>query len=195
MNDSRIKTAVAKNITELRKAAGYTQMAFAEKLNYSDKAVSKWERGESLPDIIVLKEIADTFSVSVDYLLSEHETAVSPQEKKMSKNKKLITFGSAISVYVLAAIIYFFTDLFKIEGGNWKIFIYALPVSFLLILIFTLLWGNKKHYVTVISLFVWSVITAVYFFLIKYNPWVIFIVGAPAEITICLFTGISSHKK
>ena len=56
-----IKPIIAKNITALRQGAKLTQIELAERLNYSDKAVSKWERAESIPDITVLKTIADMF--------------------------------------------------------------------------------------------------------------------------------------
>ena len=65
-----LKSIIAKNITDLRLKNGYTQIQLASILNYSDKAVSKWERAESIPDITVLKEIADLFNVTVDYLLN-----------------------------------------------------------------------------------------------------------------------------
>ena len=69
-----LKVIISENITQLRKEHGLTQADLAEKLNYSDKAVSKWERAESLPDITVLKAMADLFNVKVDYLLTaEHE--------------------------------------------------------------------------------------------------------------------------
>ena len=72
--NERIKSAIAANITELRKRSGMTQQDLAAALNYTDKAVSKWERAESIPDVIILKRIADLFGVSVDYLLAEeHE--------------------------------------------------------------------------------------------------------------------------
>ena len=74
MND--IKDIFAKNLSELRQASGMTQLELGERLNYSDKTVSKWERGESIPDAGMLKQIADVFGVSVDYLLEEdHEKA------------------------------------------------------------------------------------------------------------------------
>ena len=69
---NELKVTIANNIANLRKLNGITQSDLAQKLNYSDKAVSKWERGESLPDICVLKQIADSFGVTVDYLLDEH---------------------------------------------------------------------------------------------------------------------------
>ena len=74
-----LKTVIAKNIVSLRKANHLTQTELADKLNYSDKAVSKWERGDSLPDVIVLKQIADLFGVTLDYLVqSEHRQETRP---------------------------------------------------------------------------------------------------------------------
>ena len=67
-----IKPIIAKNITALRQGAKMTQIELAERLNYSDKSVSKWERAESLPDITVLKAIADMFEVPLDYLVREN---------------------------------------------------------------------------------------------------------------------------
>ena len=58
-----LREIIAKNISDLRKKSGLTQIELAEKLNYSDKAVSKWERGDSVPDVGVLKQIADLFGV------------------------------------------------------------------------------------------------------------------------------------
>ena len=63
------KRIVADNITALRTAKKLTQSQLAEMLNYSDKSVSKWERGDSVPDVFVLKKIADIFGVTVDWLL------------------------------------------------------------------------------------------------------------------------------
>ena len=74
MND--IKAIIAKNITDLRLAKGLTQLELAEQLHYSDKAVSKWERGESVPEISTLMAIADLFGVTLDHLVNEH----SPEE-------------------------------------------------------------------------------------------------------------------
>ena len=72
-----LKNIIAKNIQECRNACGLTQLELAEKLNYSDKAVSKWERGESLPDISVLKKMSEIFGVSLDYLTEEvHHSSV-----------------------------------------------------------------------------------------------------------------------
>ena len=72
MDIVEIRQNIATNISAMRNAAGMTQAQFAEKLNYTDKAISKWERGESVPDIAVLWKIADMFGVTVDWLISDH---------------------------------------------------------------------------------------------------------------------------
>ena len=73
MDDELLKNRIGRNIASYRKQARLTQAGLAEKLNYSDKAVSKWERAESIPDITVLKAIADMFEVPLDYLVQENQ--------------------------------------------------------------------------------------------------------------------------
>ena len=91
----RIKQSVAKNITDLRRSMGMTQLELAEKLNYSDKAVSKWERGDSIPDVAVLKQISDLFGVTLDYLVSEdHKSPVTERtvySGRELRNRRIIT--------------------------------------------------------------------------------------------------------
>ena len=81
---------IAGNIGKLRREAGMTQLELAEELNYSDKAVSKWERGESIPDVIILKQLADRFSVSVDFLLrADHPSEVAAKREYTKRQKRL----------------------------------------------------------------------------------------------------------
>ena len=109
-----IKLIISQNIVALRRESGMTQIELAEKLSYSDKAVSKWERGESVPDITVLKAIADLFSVTVDYLItSEHSENDRRQkdedpEKSLRRKRKhaMITGMSVILVWVIATVLF-----------------------------------------------------------------------------------------
>lgn len=78
MDASVMKSIFAQRLSELRREHGMTQLELAEKLSFSNKAVSKWERGESLPDILVLKSIADLFGVTVDDLISEELRPAAP---------------------------------------------------------------------------------------------------------------------
>ena len=70
IKENEFKSIVAKNIVRFRKAYGMTQIELAEKLNYSDKAISKWERGLSFPDISLLIPLADILKVSLYDLLT-----------------------------------------------------------------------------------------------------------------------------
>ena len=129
-----LKAIIAENITQLRRANGMTQAGLAEKLNYTDKAVSKWERRESLPDITVLKAIADCFGVTVDYLITaEHkdtkQEAVNEADEKMklhTKNRGFITGMSILLVWLIACTAFIVIN--ALDGKScvhWLTFIYA----------------------------------------------------------------------
>ena len=112
-----IKSTIAKNIVRLRQASGMTQAELAAKLNYSDKAVSKWERGESLPDVAVLAQIADLFQVSMDWLVRGDSIGAEPAVKQRSRiNRTLVTLMSILMVWLIAALI--FTVIHLVTGGN-----------------------------------------------------------------------------
>ena len=198
-----IKQIIAKNISALRQDKELTQIELAEKLNYSDKAVSKWERGESLPDIGVLTQIADLFEVPLDYLVRrEHNTSyqnASPKGRTV-KNRGFITGMAVLLVWLVATVV--FVILYSIPdintAGLWLSFIYAVPTTLVVWLIFNCLWFNKKRNFLIISLLMWSTLGVIYLTLalltIK-NLWLIFIVGIPSQVIIVLWSGIKFVKK
>lgn len=195
-NREDLRTVIAGNITELRKNAGLTQVSFAERLNYSDKAVSKWERGESIPDVVVLKEIADIFGVTVDYLLkSEHTTDEIESVKPIKKRNRLfISMGSIGSVWLFATFIFMVLSYLPINIPNkWLVFVFTVPVTALLILVFNAIWGKKSLTWLTVSLLEWSILVAIYISLITLvhlNTWLIFIVGVPMQLVTLFFCGI-----
>ena len=201
MND--LKPIIAKNITELRTAAGMTQIDLAESLNYSDKAVSKWERGESVPDVSVLLRIAELFGVTLDYLVHEQEAVkpVTELKKEKFKNRALITGISITLVWLVATVAYVSTEMAAVlDVYRWLVFIWAAPVASVVWLIFNSMWFNKKINYIIISLLVWSCLAAV--FLTLYisnfsasNIWLLFVLGIPAQIIILLWSGIKIRKK
>ncbi len=183
-----LKNNIADNLINLRKANKLTQLELAEKLNYSDKAISKWERGESLPDIVILKQLADMYQVSVDYILTTH----TEEEKTKYRiprpelnNKLIITLLACLSVWILAAILYVNS---KIMFGEyyWRIWIWALPISSLVLIIFSGIWGKKAHVIASVSLFIWTLLLGVYLQLLQYNLWSLFLMGIPAQLTVSL---------
>ncbi|MGE5494960.1 MAG: helix-turn-helix domain-containing protein [Burkholderiales bacterium] len=188
-----LKSVVAMNITLLRKGRNWTQTELAEKLNYSDKAVSKWERGESIPDVTVLKRIADLFGVTVDYLLeAEHKVKIIPVPKQKKRNRLIIALLSASSVFLVATVLFVFSGILPaalIEPA-WMIYIYALPVALIVLLVFNSIWGKRAVNIAIITLLVWSALLAVYLSFRADNIWLIFVIGVPAQVIILLSSGL-----
>ncbi len=191
-----LKQIIANNITKLRKEKKLTQAEFAHKINYSDKAISKWERAESIPDIIILKQIADLFGVTVDYFLNEHSESekliVINSIKKSRINKIPLTLLSACPIWGIATLIFTFILIFS-NKCVWFVFYICVPLTLLIILIFNSIWGKKRVNYLIVSLFVWSIFLCIYLCLIKYNIWQIFILGIPSQIAILLWSALKKR--
>lgn len=136
-----VKSIVAKNITELRLLNNMTQMELAEKLNYSDKTVSKWERAESSPDISILVDIADIFGVSLDYLVRSENIEETVRENRKSEktyNRKVITYMSETIPVAIALFAFIITSLVtKTATFQWLYFIYTLPIVLIIKLVYS----------------------------------------------------------
>lgn len=191
-----IKQITAQNITELRKAAGMTQLELAEHLSYSDKAVSKWERGDSLPDIVVLKQIADLFHVSVDYLLEEtHAPASEPEAYSAHdrRNRKIITGISILLVCLVATMIFVILTTVYGDAAKYMLsFVYAIPACMIVAIIFTTLWFNRRRNFLFISILMWSLLVCVHvsLLLVGFNIWLIYVLGLPGQAIILLWSGL-----
>lgn len=179
---------IANNLMNLRKASKLTQLELAEKLNYSDKAISKWERGESLPDVILLKQIADMYNVSIDYMMQVHTFDDAKKHKPKAKlnNKLIITLLSCLVVWVCATIIYVnLTLIMKIN--YWMVWLWALPVTAIVLIVFASIWGKRWQVITSVSVLVWSLLASCYLQFLKYNIWTIFLLGIPLQIATLLW--------
>ncbi len=192
-----LKQLIGKNITKLRTSSKLTQAEFAEQLNYTDKAVSKWERGESLPDIVILKQIADMFSVDVDYLLSEHRDDEKPtvgEEKKIrDRNHFIIALMAIVIVWFLAVFVYFLAD--SVSGIYlWQAYLVAVPVSAIVALVFNSIWGKTRANYIIISVLMWSVLITFYVLLLKYNIWTIFLLGIPGQTSVVLWACLGAGR-
>ncbi len=193
-----VKMTIAKNITALRQSYKMTQIELAEKLNYSDKAVSKWERGESIPDVIVLKSIADLFGVSLDYLVETDHDAVEAQPAVMvenngyqQRNRRVTTTLSVILVWFIAILCYVVMDLcIPATVFKWIPFAYAVPISVIVWLVFNSTWFNRRHNYGIISLLMWSGLVCLFLTLLAagYLVWKFFLLGIPGQIAILLWS-------
>ncbi len=195
---SEFKAVVARNITDLRKSNNWTQTELAEKLNYTDKAVSKWERAESLPDITVLKNIADIFSVSVDYLLEETHKSEKSIPAVISKVKKrnqiIITSLSTMLVFLIATVVFVVLGLLNVNLPIWMAYVYALPAAAVVLIVFNSIWGKRIWNFVFITLLVWSILLCIYMSFLSENIWLIFLIGIPAQIIILLWGRLKKIK-
>lgn len=199
-----LKKILAKNLVKLRKEANMTQSELAEKLNYSDKAVSKWERGESTPDIEILFELSRMYNVTIDELLTSEELNIKifsdDINKNFLKNKKrtLITIISSLLVWVIATLLFvltmwFFPDFEK----SWLVFIYAIPTCTIVILVFNSIWGNTLLNSLIISILLWTSVLSIFLTLPSFAySGLIFLVAIPMQIIIIFwFILVGLRKK
>ena len=200
-----LKAIIAENIVQLRRKNEMTQVDLAEKLNYSDKAVSKWERGESVPDISVLKSIADLFGVTVDYLItSEHSVGdldgvaeSSEAQKKRKRTHVMVTGMSILLVWLIALMIFVPIDIATADVyGHWLVFAFAVPISMLVWLIFNAMWFDCRMNYLIISLMVWTLIAATYLAVLAsgYNIWKLYLLGIPGQLIIALWSKIGKKN-
>lgn len=197
-----IKQIVAKNIADLRKNAGMTQLDFAAHLNYSDKAVSKWERGDSLPDVAVLKQIADLFHVTMDYLVTEDHSQTNHErihyQGRELRNRKIITGISILLVWLAAALAFVIIDIvLGTAARNWIAFYYAVPASMIICLIFNSLWFNPRWNFLFVSVLMWSILAGIHvsLLLLGFNIWITYILGIPGQAIILLWSGLKLKNR
>ncbi|MBG0788547.1 MAG: helix-turn-helix transcriptional regulator [Anaerolineaceae bacterium] len=193
------KSIIANNIIELRKSRKWTQIELAERLNYSDKAISKWERAESLPDVTVLQQIADLFSVSVDYLLEEkHNRKVdlsSPEDNHQQRNHLVITLLSTMLVFLIATIVFVIFGLLSVSIPIWMVYVYAIPVACIVLIVFNSIWGKSTWNYIFISMLLWSLLLAIYLTFMGQKSWLIFLIGIPGQLIVLLWTRLKFIHK
>lgn len=187
-----IKATVAKNIASLRKSVSLTQTALAERLNYSDKAVSKWERAESLPDITTLMEIADLFGVKLDDLVRA-ETVIPAKNCDayvFRRSRVAVASLAVFLVWFCAVVAFILFNLFPNFRGEWLSFIFAVPLSSVVWLIFNTIWFRPRLNYLIISIMMWSTLLGGYLtaFLLGTNLWQLFLLGIPGQIIIVIWS-------
>ena len=183
----KLNSTIAKNLTNIRKSQGLTQLELAEKLNYSDKSISKWEKGEAIPSMEVLATLSQLFNVPIDFFIRENIEVPKPAGQKKPKNRLVITLLSVSVVWLTAVVIFsLFNILFRIN--MWTIFIWALPVCFILTTIFSSLWSPRRRFIYIsVSLLIWTTIAGFFFQFLSSNLWILFLIGIPLQIAVILW--------
>ncbi len=196
-----LKLIVASNLIKLRQKAGMTQAELGEKLNYSDKTVSKWERGESIPDAYSLTRLAAIYGLTVDDLLHDEGAWQDPVEKARAEEKAaaptfssgMVTLVAIVGIWTMAVIM-FVVCWVALDQLLWLIFASAVPVSLVTLLVLNSVWNKGRHNMVIIMLLVAAAVTLIFLFLLKRNPWQLFLILIPAEILVVLCFHIRRRK-
>ncbi len=204
MDDELLKNRIGRNIASYRKQVRLTQAGLAERLNYSDKAVSKWERGESVPDVITLVQLAEQFGVSVNDLLVDpdalpEETGAVQQameqvvEKTLKRkaDKGIILKLSSLLVWFVALFAYVVLSSFEFtDPWSWVFFVYAIPANAIVLLSLRSAWRDFRWNQILISVIVWGSILSLYVSLLvflNWNIWKLFLLGIPGQLAVLLW--------
>lgn len=205
MDDEKLKKQIGANIATYRKRGSMTQVGLADKLNYSDKAVSKWERGESIPDVLTLVQLAKLFGVSVnDLLVDPNELPENPgkiervMERAVEKtlkrkaDKPAILKLSSLLVWFIALFFVVLLSFFDVEG-TWVAFVYAIPADAIVQLCLRSAWKDFRWNRYLISMIMWGGLLSVFATVLAFvdmtlwtRLWRIFLLGIPGQVAILL---------
>lgn len=183
-SEEKLREYFARNLAHYRKALGLTQIELAERLNYSDKSVSKWERGDGLPDLAVTSQIAEIFGLTVNDMIAEK-----PKRRLMTtRNKIIITLLSMGVAWLVATILFFICEIiFPSIKVWWLFYIYAIPISAIVGIVFSCIWWKKIHLFASVSTLIWSLALCVMLTVSVPKIYLIFIVAAVLQILALLW--------
>lgn len=176
-----VKKIVSQNIARLRKENALTQAELAKRINYSDKAISRWEKGEVVPDLETIYALSETFGVPVSAITEkQEETERSADEAPAVRQKILSQIFLLCEIWFVICVIYVYVKITR-ETSIWQLFVWGVPASAIVLWFFT----RKEKADTLLfiyaSIFVWSLITCVYLHLMDANPWYLFFAGLPLQ--------------
>ena len=206
MNNEELKSRVGASIARLRRERGLTQAELAERINYSDKAVSKWERAESLPDVLTLISLAEQLNTDLNTLTGmtaepRPETAAAPeaapekaQPQKPAKKRRTADRGviqqlSSVLVWVVALFLYMVLDAFGVKN-LWLLFVVAVPANAIVLLSLRSAWKLYGMNRILISVIMWSTLLIIYLLLLvlgRVNVWRILPMGLLGQAAIILW--------
>jgi transcriptional regulator with XRE-family HTH domain len=184
----KLNVIIGKNLQILRKRNKITQAQLAERLNYSDKGVSKWEKGESLPPIDIFYKLSRMYKVSLDSIVGEEKVKVREIDKQDLKKRYLhITLLSVLAVWLVALILFVAFDIFA-NMSVWMCFAWAVPVSAIVGIVFDCIWNKRKFLFWLVTLLVWSVLLCFAVQFMVFNIWKILLIGIPLQIGIIIWS-------
>lgn len=196
-NVETTKSVLAQNLITLRKAEKLTQAELAQILSYSDKSISKWENGDTIPDLDTLIALSNFYNITLDQLCKtlitdeqacKDQIKASRRRRMFTRNKIIITILSMLLVWFAAIFIYVQLKLIY-DYNYWMIFIWALPLSCLVLTVFCSIWAHRRSIAVAVSALVWSILLALHINFVAmgfHDFWLIYFLGIPAQIAIVL---------
>ena len=192
----QLNEILAHNLIRLRKAKNLTQFDVANQIQYSDKTVSKWETGEIIPSVENLMKLCTIYDVTLDEITKPipDEKFGTPKKKSYEKqNKLIISLLAILAVWIVATVIFVYAKIIA-ELNVWIVFIWAVPASCIVGLVFISLWGTRTLRFVTISILIWSLITSFYLQFISFNLFAIYFIGIPLQASILLWAGLKRRK-
>lgn len=177
-----LKIIVSRNLVKLRQNAKLTQLELANMIKYSDKSISKWERGESLPDLEVLTKLTKIYDITLNTFIEKDESKIIP--KKIIKNSHtMISLLSAGLVFFIASIV--FATMFMIPSTksiSWMAFVYAIPISSVVLLALSIKWKNILSQALFSSIILWGAIISICISINYADIWSLCVMGFVFEL-------------
>lgn len=184
--ENTIEKIISQNLIDLRKSKNLKQSELSEAIGYSDKTISRWENGTSVPDISTLVKLADFYDVSLEDLINEKAVEKHQENKKNKSQEEIINFYSLIglgvlTIWMVATLIH--VGLIMIQQINfWQVYVLAIPLSCLLVYKYT----RKNHNIKWFNFLMLSLTACagtLFFYLsyLSYNFWQLFILIVPLE--------------
>ncbi|MBR2391820.1 MAG: helix-turn-helix transcriptional regulator [Clostridia bacterium] len=189
-----IKELVPQNLVALRKKNNLTQIELAEKINYSDKAISRWEKGEVMPNYEILEQLAEIYQIPFTYFFEEHELESNKATSQKETNIYIAAILSMILVVWTVVVVAFFIIKNLTNVYYFMLFVWAAPLTILAIKFGMARWFKDRFYIITSSLLFWTTLLAIYFQLFKLNLWSIFLLGIPVQLTIILIDFIKKIR-
>ena len=192
-----IREVIVANLLRLRRKNQMTQQELAKRINYSDKAVSRWENGEVLPDVETLSKIAEVYGVTLPYLLETHEESTetaAPKDPSIVA-KAIIAAISVCVIWAIVVVVYVYIRIF-LHTSYWQAFVWAVPASTVVAQVFNTKWLRIPLLSPIaVSLTIWTTLAAIYCSCIRYNIWLIFLIGIPFQAIVCLLFLLKREKE
>lgn len=193
-NEMELNRVIANNLMHYRKAAGLTQAELAEKINYSDKSISKWESGNGIPDVYTLMQLAALYQVTLNDLVGEGGVALPTpveQKKKLLKRRFLVALLSSGIVWLAATCLFVLLSIFFPNGQWWVAFVYAFLANSIVFIVYASKWKYRIFQFISVSGVIWGGITCIYLtvsILLQWSGalyeslWCLYLIGIPLEV-------------